>query len=160
MICEFNSPPLNIYPTKSTFSILLWDLGWDPMINLPTVSQDSLASVVTGWRSLSPNSMLQERWAGIPWAFPAYLTKTSPVSQGLSITPMSSQKQDELCAARSGLPGPPGEALFHLPAPVPHFFPPGGGVPLPSLTTGPPPCSGCRANFITSLFMAFAGNLG
>lgn len=43
---------------------------------------------------------------------------------------------------------------------VSHFSPPLDGASLPSLVTRPPPCSGSRANFITSLFIVFAGNLG
>lgn len=77
----------------------------------------------------------------------------------------------QMISARTTLPMsdlPPSQALgeVFLPfsgaetSPVSHFSPPLDGASLPSLVTRPPPSSGSRANFIASLFIAFAGNLG
>lgn len=47
-----------------------------------------------------------------------------------------------------------------LPVRAPHFSPLFSGASWPSLGTGPPPSFGSQGNFITPLFIAFAGNLG
>lgn len=98
-----------------------------------------------------------------------------PSGQNLTLTSQPVSAPDDLSqnhAVRCRVyrrRGPQGRYSFHsleqkwllgLPAPVSHFSPPLDDASLPSLVTRPPPCSGSRANFITSLFIASARDLG
>lgn len=88
----------------------------------------------------------------------------------LTLSPPRDLSQN--CPAGCGISrhrNPSGRYSFHLlehkhplglPARGSHPSPPLDGASLPSLVIRPPPCSGSRANLITSLFTAFAGNLG
>lgn len=98
-----------------------------------------------------------------------------PSGQNLTLTSQPVSAPDDLSqnhAVRCRVyrrRGPQGRYSFHsleqkwllgLPAPVSHFSPPLDDASLPSLVTRPPPCSGSRANFITSLLTASARDLG